>query len=142
VEADMTPALKRLLPLLLILAIGRAGAESVAIIGHPGLTKVDAAMVKKLFTGRAIEVGGEAVTVVNISPGNPVRGRFLAAYLGQDEEQYVAYWTVRRFIGKGTPPRDLSSVAEVVSFVQANPGAIGYIDSTDLRPGINVLSRK
>jgi hypothetical protein len=52
-----------------------------------------------------VEVGGVTVAAVNLRSGNTVRAHFLRTYLNQDEEKYTAYWTVRRYIGKGTPPR-------------------------------------
>ena len=43
---------------------------------------------------------------MNLKSGVRLRGQFLADLLGMDEERYVAYWTVRRYIGKGAPPRN------------------------------------
>lgn len=131
----------RLYSLALLLAVGNAQA-SVVVIGHPGLGKLDASTVQKIYTGKAIEVGGVAVKVVNATLGHPARGQFLQAYLNQDEDKYVAYWTVRRYIGKGAPPPELPTSADVIKFVQDNPGAIGYIDEADVKPGLNVLLKK
>jgi len=74
--------------------------------------------------------------------GSATRGRFLEIFLGQDEEKYTAYWTVRRFIGRGAPPKDLASSADIINFVQSTPGAFGYIDEADLKPGLTVLIKK
>lgn len=133
---------KRLPLLLLLMAIGQAVADGLVVIGHPGLPRLDPATLRKLYTGRIIEIDGVAVSVVNAPAGSPLRSRFLAVFLDQDEEKYMAYWTVRRFIGKGIPPRELAGNAEIIEFVQGRPGAIGYIDASALRPGLNVLSRK
>jgi hypothetical protein len=119
----------------------RAADPAVLVIGHHTLPKVDAATVQRLYTGRAIELAGQAVTVVNAAPGSALRQRFLAIYLQQDDEQYRAYWTVRRHVGKGVPPRELSSSAEVIGFVQSTPGAVGYIDVGDLRSGLNIIAK-
>jgi ABC-type phosphate transport system substrate-binding protein len=113
----------------------------VLVIGHPSLPKLDATTVQRLYTGRTIEVAGQPVTVVNAAPGSALRQRFLAIFLQQDDEQYRAYWTVRRHVGKGVPPRDLASSAEVIGFVQGTPGAVGYIDASELRSGLNVIAR-
>lgn len=129
----------KLLPLLL--ACSQADA-AVVVIGHANLAKLDAATVQKVFTGKAIEVGGVTVTAVNAHPGSSLRSHFLQTYLNQDEEKYTAYWTVRRYIGKGAPPKELASSSEVINFVQSTPGAIGYIDESDVKPGLNVLIKK
>lgn len=117
------------------------GDSGVLVVGHAGVPRIDVATVARLYTGRAIEAGGQTVGVVNLAPGHPLRQRFLAAYLQTDEERYRAYWTVRRHVGKGVPPLEFDSVAEVLAHVAQTAGAVGYIDSASVRPGMNVICR-
>ncbi|MEO6409446.1 MAG: hypothetical protein ABIO45_11930, partial [Burkholderiaceae bacterium] len=122
-----------LVPLALAYVVGHSvAAGGVVVIGHPNLASLDAPTLEKVYTGKVIEVNGVAVTAVNAHAGSPVRSRFLQTYLNQDEEKYTAYWIVRRYIGKGAPPRELSSGAAVIEFVNATPGAIGYVDEAEL----------
>jgi hypothetical protein len=114
-------------------------AGGVVVIGHAGLSSADPSTVEKIYTGKIIEINGTPVTAVNVSSGNALRSRFLQTYLHQDEDKYTAYWVVRRYIGKGASPRELSSSAEVIQFVSSTPGGIGYISEDELRPGLNVL---
>jgi ABC-type phosphate transport system substrate-binding protein len=114
-------------------------AGGVVVIGHASLTRLDVATLEKIYTGRIIEVDGIPVKPVNANSGSTVRNRFLQFYLNEDEDKYTAYWTVRRYIGKGASPRELTSSADVINFVKSTPGAIGYIDEADVQPGINVL---
>jgi len=72
-------------------------------------------------------------------PGSKTRERFMASVMAMDDDKYVAYWTVRKHVGKGTPPRELKSSAEVIDFVQATPGGVGYVLASELKPGLNVL---
>lgn len=122
-------------------ALAPAAEPAVVLIGHPALPRTDAATVQRLYTGRAVELAGIPVSVVNLPAGHPLRERFLVQCLQLDDERYHAYWTVRRHIGKGVPPRELAGSAEVIAFVQSTPGGIGYIDAAELRPGMNVLLR-
>ena len=138
----MDKKLFKLLSLALALSSAPVFADGIIIIGHQGMPRLDAVTIQKLFTGRMIEVEGQLITAVNASTGSQARNQFLDSFLAQDEEKYTAYWTVRRFIGKGAPPRELQSSADVVNFVQSHPGGIGYIPSSELKPGLNVLSRK
>lgn len=133
------PALALALALALLAPAARAG---VVVIGHPELPKVDARTLQRIYLGQAIEVGGVVVTAVNARAASVLRARFLQAYLERDEEKYTAYWTVRRYLGKGAPPIELAGGADVIGFVQATPGAIAYIDDSELRPGLNVLLRR
>ncbi|RFC37535.1 MAG: hypothetical protein DID90_2727553148 [Candidatus Nitrotoga sp. LAW] len=130
----------KLISALLALVIGEAHADNVVVIGHAGLSKLNASTIQRIFTGKIIEVDGVHVKAVNLK-ASPLRDRFLQRYLNQNDDKYTAYWTVRRFIGKGLPPKEVSSAAEVISFVQTTPGAIGYIDENELKPELNVVSR-
>lgn len=116
--------------------------DHVVIIGHSTLRKLDAATVQRIYTGKVVEVDGAAVVPFNAAPGQAVRQRFLADYLQQDEDKFVAYWTVRRYVGKGTPPREVKDTAAMIEQISKTPGAIGYVDESDVTPGMNVLLRK
>jgi len=130
--------------LALILVPGaRPASGGVVVIGHASLAgKIDEPTVQKIFTGKVIEVGGVSVTAVNANLGSALRDRFLQEFLHQNEEKYTAYWTVRRYIGKGVPPREMTTSADIIKFVTSTPGAVGYIDESDVKPGLNVLLQK
>lgn len=128
------------LALLLASGVGRAG--ELVLIGHANVPKLDAETALKLYTGRIIQLGGVNLTPFNLKSGNRLRGQFLSEILNMDEERYVAYWTVRRYIGKGAPPKELEGGADLIGLVQATPGAVAYIDAAELKPGINVLLKR
>jgi hypothetical protein len=135
----MSKRLSSLLPLLFALALCPAYADSVVVIAHPGLGKLNTTAIQRIFTGKTIEVDGVPVVAVNLKPCT-LRDTFLQRFLHQNDDKYTAYWTVRRFIGKGTPPQEMASPAEVIRYVQTTPGAIGYIDSDELKPDMNVVN--
>ncbi len=133
---------RKLIPLAILLAFSSACAGEIVVIGNSNVPKMDAATVQKIYTGKFITVAGVNVTPVGLKPGMAVRNRFLQDFLNQDEEKYTGYWTVRRYIGKGAPPAELASAAEVISHVMATPGAVGYVDEAELKPGVNVIARR
>jgi ABC-type phosphate transport system substrate-binding protein len=119
-----------------------AADEGLVVIGNLPLRSLDAEALKRIFTGRTIEIDGQPLRPLNLSPGNPVRRRFLSVVLQQNDDDYVAYWTVRRYIGQGVPPREMSSAAEVIEQVRRTPGTVGYIDASELTPDVRVLLRR
>jgi ABC-type phosphate transport system substrate-binding protein len=129
------------LALLAGLTSGAQDRDVPVLIGHPTLPKIDQVSVQRLYTGRSVEVAGVPVTVVNAAAGSRLRERFMADVMNQDDSRYVAYWTVRKHVGKGTPPRELKSAGEIIEFVQSTPGAMGYIAASDVRPGLNVVMK-
>lgn len=116
--------------------------DGVAVIANAPLRGVDTDTLKRIYSGRIVELDGLPLHPVQLAGGHPLRQRFLASVLQQKDEDYVAYWTVRRYIGKGAPPRELAATADVLAFVQRTPGAIGYIEPADLKPGLVVLIRR
>lgn len=137
---------RRIRSALLLLALAATvvdtrAIDGVVVIGHSNIKRLDAPTLARIYTGRVIEVDGVAVTAINAAVGSELRTRFLQVYLNQDEDKYTAYWTVRRYIGKGASPREISKGSDVIRFVTSTPGAIGYIDASELQPGLNVLLR-
>ncbi len=109
------------------------------VIGHSGLPPLDLTTLQRIYTGKVVELNGVRVTPVNLPLGSTLRTRFLNDYLGQNEDKYTGYWTVRRYVGKGTPPRELNSPEEVARFIANTVGAIGYVDTAELTPDVQVL---
>lgn len=132
----------KIILLTVSLVLVQAYAGGIVVIGNSNVPKTDAATIQKIYTGKSISVSGINVTPVGLKSDMDARNRFLQAYLNQDEEKYTAYWTVRRYIGKGAPPVELGSSAEVIGYVQSTPGAVGYIDEADLKQGMNVIARR
>lgn len=123
---------------LLIAVNSHAG--DVVIVGDNTFDRLDSETIRKIFTGKVVEVDGIHVTPINNKPSE-LRNRFLKIFLGQDEEKYTAYWTVRRYIGKGVPPQELSSTVEIIKYVKSTPGAIAYMDESDVPSGMKIVAR-
>jgi hypothetical protein len=134
--------LLRMMTLCAVLLALSASAADIVVIGNSNVPKMDVLTVQKIYTGKFIAVAGISVMPVAMKTGTQERVRFLKEFLDQDEEKYDAYWTVRRYIGKGTPPVEMDAAAEVIRYVLSTPGGIGYIDAAELRPGLNVVVRK
>jgi hypothetical protein len=132
----------KVVSLAVSLVFAQAHAGEIVVIGNSNVPKMDAVTIQKVYTGKVISVSGINVTPVGVKPGMSARNLFLHGFLNQDEEKYTAYWTVRRYIGKGAPPAELASDADVINYVQSTPGAVGYIDEAALKPGMNVIARR
>ncbi len=126
----------------LALALGLGSAvlahAGVVVIAHPSVRKLDLQTVQRIYTGRMIEVDGVPVVPLHVPTGLAQRQRFLADYLQQTEDAYTAYWTVRRYVGKGVPPREVWPLAHLLATVAGTPGAIAYVDEADVPAGVGV----
>lgn len=119
-----------------------AGAfAGVVVVAHPDVRKLDLTTVQRIYTGKVVELSGQRVSPVNLAAGHPVRQRFLADFLQSDEPRYQAYWTVRRYVGKGVPPREFATTSEAVAHVVATPGGIAYVEEAEVPAGVNIVAR-
>lgn len=132
----------KVVTLAVSLVFSCASAGDIVVIGNGNVPRMDVETIQKVYTGKFISVSGISVTPVGVKPGTSIRNRFLQQFLSQDEEKYTAYWTVRRYIGKGAPPPEFGSAADVINYVQSTPGALGYIDESELKQGMNVIARR
>jgi hypothetical protein len=133
---------KRLL-LFALLSAGRVLAgEPIAVIAYPGIPKTDAVSLQRLYTGRSVSIAQLSAVPLNLPAGHPARQQFLETLLGQDEEQYTAYWLVRRYVGKGAPPKEVAEIDEVIGYVRNTPGAVGYLPLSAVPAGANVIFRR
>jgi len=115
------------------LSAGRVGAQdasSYKLIVHPSnpasqmaRLKVGEVFLKKM--GRWPD--GHPVSPVEPSGKSPVRQRFDLEVFGKPVIAISAYWQQMIFGGKGVPPPEKASDAEIVAFVRDTPGAIGYV---------------
>jgi len=128
--------------LLWVLLLPGLAHAAVVVVANGSVRKLDATQVQRIYTGRLVELGGQALLPVNFAPGSLLRQRFLNDFLQQDEDRYTAYWTVRRYVGKGVPPREISTVAEIIAYVLATPGAIAYLDESDVPAGVSVVATR
>jgi ABC-type phosphate transport system substrate-binding protein len=74
-----------------------------------------------------------AILPVDLNQRSSVRERFSHDVLGRDVASVRRYWAQIVFSGRGVAPPELASEADVVKYVAAHAGAIGYVASgTDL----------
>ena len=71
--------------------------------------------------------GGLSAEPVDQKDTSPVRKEFLSTVIGKDAASMNAYWQSQLFVGRTTPPPVKGSDADVIAFVAASKGAIGYV---------------
>ena len=119
------------------------GQGTVVVVAHPDTPALTEDALQKIYLGKIVEVGGRPIVPVNLPKGDAARKTFMEQVMAQDDEKFVAYWTVRRYIGKGSPPREFATLKEQLDFVRSTPGAVAYLaDSADARQGLKTLLKK
>ncbi len=127
---------------LLLFVIGQAQAVAdVAVIANKslGVDSISAKEAKKIWLSKTKSMGGTTLKLADLPPGNGARNHFYSKVVKKSESKLKAYWAKIAFSGKGTPPKTFAADAEVVNWVAATPGAVGYVDSGATDGSVKVL---
>jgi ABC-type phosphate transport system substrate-binding protein len=138
--------------LLMSAALGVGGAPAadegsfvVIVAASNPATSIKRQDLARFFlkkTGRWSD--GHGVIPVDQSAGSPVRAAFTRAVLaGEGMGQISAvqnFWLQQVYSGRSSPPAVKASDPEIVAFVAANPGAIGYVAAASAMRGVKVLT--
>jgi ABC-type phosphate transport system substrate-binding protein len=129
----------------LVAAAASAGAaQEFQVIVHPSVqgTRITRANLSALFTGRTAEWGDRAqARPVDQSVKAPVRRAFTTSVIGLSMGELQMYWQRRVTADHVFPPPVKDSDEQVVRYVAANAGAIGYVGpDTPIPEGVKVIA--
>jgi len=121
---------KVFLILLACLGPGIAMAELVVVVNaRNGVAAMTRNEVINMFFGRNRQFfNGVEATPVDLEDAHPRREQFYKLLVGKDLAEINAYWSRQIFTGRMQPPPRLNSTEEVIRWVAANPGGIGFVE--------------
>nr|HEX4317950.1 hypothetical protein [Kofleriaceae bacterium] len=128
----------------LVIAL-RADADpalAIRVIVHAKApeTRLDRRFVSDVFLKKRTRWDDDReILPVDLKQDSRVREKFTHDVLGRDIEAVRRYWAQVVFSGRGVPPPELDSEADVVKYVAGHPGAIGYVSSTAELAGVKAI---
>lgn len=115
-------------------------ANVAVIVNSANNAAVDEADISRIFLGKIKSFStGETITLINLDASQATRGEFEEKVLNKSASQVKAYWSKLIFSGKGKPPEELATDKDILAFVAANPGAIGYVAEASLDGSVKVV---
>lgn len=127
--------------LLLSLSADGTAADVVAVVSAKNpVTALSKNQVVDIFLGRTSRFpdGTPAVPIDQVE-ASAARDEFYASFVGKSPAQLKAYWSKIIFTGRGQPPKEVASSAEVKKLIAGNPNAIGYIEQNMVDDSVKVL---
>lgn len=118
----------------------QAQAEVAVIVASTNAAMPSQDELSRIFLGKLKQFGdGVAADPIYASEGSATRDEFNEKVLNKNASQLKAYWSKLLFSGKGTPPKEYASDAEIINAVKGNASAIGYIDSASVTADVKVI---
>lgn len=121
-------------------ATSLASAEVVVIVNAAApVNSASADDIAQVFLGKRSSIGGADLVAVDQTEGSASRNIFYDKVVQKNGSQLTAYWSRLIFTGKGAPPKQVGSDAEVAEAVAEDEEAIGYVDSSAIIDGVKVI---
>jgi ABC-type phosphate transport system substrate-binding protein len=121
-----------------------SGTQEFQVVVNPSVkgTWISRASLTAVFTGKTDRWGDKSVAKpVDQSAKSPVRRAFTTSVLGLSMGELQRYWQDRVAAERVFPPPIKSTDEEVLLFVAATTGAVGYVGAdTSVPEGVKVLS--
>jgi hypothetical protein len=114
-----------------------ADGEAFKVIVNPEnpIDTIDRKFLRDAYLKKANDWrGGETLRPIDLSTKYAVRGTFVRDVLKKTPAQLKTYWNQQIFSGKGVPPPETATIADVVAYVLAHKGAVAYLPA-DADPG-------
>lgn len=125
------------LSFLVLVLSGSAGTgaqnRDYKVIVHPSnpIASMTSEQVSRLFLKKDTRWDhGLRALPVDLVASSPLRTRFSQEIHSRPVSKVEAYWQQQIFSGREVPPPQRASDREVIAYVEANPGAIGYVGQT------------
>ena len=119
--------------LLLAVSAPAFAADMVVVVHKDNTNSLSKSMIERIYKGEltAWPAGGPVVAF-DLPESSDGRADFTRMLLGMTVAKLKAVWTVKLFSGKATPPKSVSSDAEMKNAISSNRNAIGYISASSL----------
>ena len=115
-------------------------ASVAVIVNTANSAAIDEGDISRIFLGKVKKFStGDKITIINLKFKQATRNEFEEKVLKKSASQVKAYWSKLMFSGKGKPPKELASDKDILAFVAANPGAIGYVAEGSVDSSVKVI---
>ena len=102
-----------------------------------------ASVAAKIFLKETAKFpNGTGATPVDLGKGSATRAAFSKAVIGRAVSAVESHWQQQIFSGKEVPPATKASDDDVIAFVKATPGGIGYVSAGASTAGVKVIDVK
>lgn len=133
----------KLLLIVIFLSGVASYAQSYKVIVNSAnsVSSLSAKEVSDFFLKKKTKwASGDKVIPVDLNSNSSSRADFSKSIHKKSVNAVQSYWQQYVFAGKGTPPVEKKSDAEVVEYVKRNSGAIGYVSSGASTDGVKVVT--
>jgi ABC-type phosphate transport system substrate-binding protein len=132
----MKPELRPLILAVVLSAMSLPALAELVVVVNPKSTAgaMNQEQIAQFFLGIST-----TLRPLDQADGSPIRAEFYKKVAEKEPSQVKAIWSKLVFTGKGKPPKEYSSSADVKKAIDADPNAIGYIEKSAVDSSVKVI---
>lgn len=127
-----------------LLGFTQAASAEVAVVAHTEVQLdgdgIDAATLQAFYLGKKRTWPGGSHVVLTVNHHEAVHASFLGTYIGKSPSNFTNFWKRMVFTGQGKMPESFDNDSAVIDFVARTPGAIGYVDQSNVNDSVMMVS--
>ncbi len=114
----------------------------IVFVAHPSVTAdtLSKSDIKKIFLGEKIvweNNTGIRLVVLKIPD---IKEQFTKTYTGKTPIQFDRFWKKQVFTGQGSAPKSFDTEKDLIDFVAATEGAIGYVSASIKADDVKIIT--
>lgn len=128
--------------LVMITLTATTALAGVQVVANSSVTDdgLAAKECQKVFLGKQTKWSDGTTIKLGILSGGAAADEFFKNYVKKSPMQFATFWKKAVFSGTGTAPKEFSSAADMVAWVAATPGAVGFVEDGAATDGCKVLA--
>lgn len=126
--------------LLLFLPLPALAELAVIVNPQSGVEQLTKSQVINIFLGSHRELpSGLPARPIDLPANLPEKTQFYRSLVNKDLDQMAAYWSRLVFAGSTLPPVQANTQQDVIQYVAANRGAVGYVERKSVDARVRVV---
>lgn len=123
-------------------ACGRAQDAAIVVNRDSKVTTLTADDFKNILLGKKLKFEDGSNIKLAILADGPVHERVIRDFTQRTTDQFDKYWKRQVFSGQGIMPQQFKTEAELIAYVAATPGGLGYVGSGSVTPTVGLVEIK
>lgn len=118
--------MKKLVLLMLLFGIAFSFAGEL-IVANGGPATISSEDIKNIYLNKKKSFDNGTPIVLGVLKSGAAHEGFLATYVKKQPMQFNNFWKQQVFTGAGKMPKAFASENDMLNFISATPGAVGYV---------------
>jgi len=127
---------------LLSTSVAMAADFVVIVNAANSATSVSSAELRRIYTGKITQLGGQKLVPINLADSDPLYATFAQKMVKMSAAEFKQFWVDAQIKGEGTAPMIQRNSAAAKLIVSSIPGAIAYVDASVVDASVKVLPVK